>query len=135
PGWEILQQVLDKRLTYRLAGTLGIDHPLTWCPANREEVASLDCAFPAILKPAYWASRNALNVAKAWRVEDRRELLERYDQACRLLPAEAIMVQELIPGGGEAQFSSAALCRDGVPLAEIVVRRARQYPPDFGHAS
>src|SRR5207253_5534008 len=28
----------------------------------------------------------------------------------------SLMVQELLPGGGESQFSYAALCRDGVPL-------------------
>jgi predicted ATP-grasp superfamily ATP-dependent carboligase len=48
---------------------------------------------------------------------------------------ELIMVQELIPGGGEAQFSFAALCADGVPLASLVARRTRQYPVDFGHSS
>ena len=45
------------------------------------------------------------------------------------------MVQELVPGGGEAQFSYAALCRDGEPLAALTARRTRQYPADFGRAS
>ena len=45
------------------------------------------------------------------------------------------MVQELIPGGGEAQFSYAALCGDGRPLASVTARRTRQYPIDFGHSS
>jgi D-aspartate ligase len=45
------------------------------------------------------------------------------------------MVQELIPGGGETQFSYTALCVDGVVLASLVAKRTRQYPPDFGRAS
>ncbi len=45
------------------------------------------------------------------------------------------MVQELIPGGGESQFSYTALCRDGQPLASLTARRVRQTPMDFGRAS
>src|SRR5205823_461942 len=33
------------------------------------------------------------------------------------------------------QFSFAALCRDGRPLASVVARRTRQWPRDFGRAS
>ena len=44
------------------------------------------------------------------------------------------MVQELIPGGGEAQFSYAALARTGA-AGGVTARRTRQYPPDFGRAS
>jgi len=46
-----------------------------------------------------------------------------------------VMVQELIPGGGETQFSYAGLLLDGHPLASVVARRARQYPMDFGRFS
>jgi len=48
---------------------------------------------------------------------------------------ENLIVQELVPGGGESQFSYAALCKDGLPLASIVARRTRQYPMDFGQFS
>ena len=48
---------------------------------------------------------------------------------------DTLMVQELIAGGGEAQLSYAALCRDGVPLAAVTARRTRQYPAEFGRAS
>jgi D-aspartate ligase len=43
-----------------------------------------------------------------------------------------IMIQEFIAGGGETQFSFAALCADGQPLAGLVARRVRQHPIDFG---
>jgi predicted ATP-grasp superfamily ATP-dependent carboligase len=62
-------------------------------------------------------------------------LLTRYDEACALVPPESLMVQEIVPGEGEAQFSYAAICRDGYPLASIVARRTRQYPRDFGQLS
>jgi predicted ATP-grasp superfamily ATP-dependent carboligase len=52
-----------------------------------------------------------------------------------MIPADLILVQELIPGGGESQFSYAALCRDGQPVASLTARRTRQYPIDFGYSS
>jgi predicted ATP-grasp superfamily ATP-dependent carboligase len=52
-----------------------------------------------------------------------------------LIPPGLILVQELIPGGGESQFSYAALCYDGKPIASLTARRTRQYPIDFGYSS
>lgn len=133
--WETIRWASDKRLTYDLADRLGIDYPWTRYPADREEVAGLDCAFPVILKPAVKEGINPLTRAKAWRAESREELLTRYDEASRIIPRDQIMIQALIPGGGEAQFSYAALCQEGLPLAVLVARRTRQYPLDFGRAS
>ena len=45
--------------------------------------------------------------------ETREELLARYDEACSQVAPDLVMVQELIPGGGNTQFSYAALCLDG----------------------
>ena len=45
------------------------------------------------------------------------------------------MIQELIPGGGETQFSYGAICENGRVLASVVARRTRQYPVDFGRSS
>jgi predicted ATP-grasp superfamily ATP-dependent carboligase len=133
--WKVLRWGCDKRLLYRLAEDLGVNRPWTFCPRNRDELAALECPFPVILKPAMRLGFNRLTRDKAWRVENRASLLARYDEACKLLAPELIMVQELLPGGGESQFSYAALCRDGLPLASVVARRARQFPMDFGRFS
>ncbi len=135
PPWDVLQWTYDKRLTCRLASMLGIDFPRTHTVACRKEIARLECAFPAVLKPAVKPKLNAFTAAKAWRVEDRQSLLARYDEACTMVDPSAIMIQELIPGGGEEQFSFAALCLDGWTLAALVARRTRQYPADFGRSS
>jgi predicted ATP-grasp superfamily ATP-dependent carboligase len=62
-------------------------------------------------------------------------LIDRYQTARDLVPAGTIMVQELIAGGGEAQFSFAALCVEGTVEARLIARRRRQRPPDFGQVS
>jgi D-aspartate ligase len=135
PPWSVLRWAYDKRLTYELASDLGVAYPKTHYPRNRDEVAALDCAFPVILKPAAKPEMNRFTQAKAWRADDMASLLAGYDEASELVPHELVMIQELIPGGGECQFSYAALCEEGTPLAVLVARRTRQYPTDFGRAS
>jgi predicted ATP-grasp superfamily ATP-dependent carboligase len=135
PTWDVLRWAYDKRLTYQLAAQEQVAYPSTICPANEAALQSQACSFPAILKPAAHTVVNRFTSDKAWRVENREQLLSRYREACELIPPELILVQELIPGGGEAQFSYAALCRDGKPLASLTARRTRQYPVDFGYSS
>jgi predicted ATP-grasp superfamily ATP-dependent carboligase len=135
PPWRALRWVCNKRLLHRLARELEIDQPWTMCPRAREEVAALDCSFPLVLKPAMSGGNNPFGVVKAWRVEDRHALMIRYDEACRQVPPDAILIQEFVPGGGEAQVSYAALCCNGRPLASLTARRTRQYPTDFGRLS
>jgi predicted ATP-grasp superfamily ATP-dependent carboligase len=135
PTWEVLRWAYDKRLTYQLAAQEQVAYPLTIYPAGEADLQSQACSFPAILKPAAHTVVNRFTSDKAWRVENREQLLARYREACELLPPELILVQELIPGGGEAQFSYAALCRDGKPIASLTARRTRQYPIDFGYSS
>ena len=135
PPWETLRWACDKRLLHELAEKLGIDQPWTACPLNREHLAAIDCPFPVILKPAVRLQPSNLAIPKAWLAEDRDRLLARYDQASALLPVEDLLVQEIVPGGGEAQFSYAALCDNGRSLASVVARRTRQFPKDFGQLS
>ncbi len=135
PPWDTLRWAYDKRLTYQLAEQLGVGYPATCYPRDREEVAALDVRYPAVLKPAIKQGFNAFVHAKAWQVNDRQELLYRYEEASALVPPEIIMVQELIPGDGRTQLSYAALCADGHPHVSLVARRTRQYPIDFGRSS
>src|SRR5206468_6932 len=135
PPWETLQWFVDKRLMHQLADKVGVDHAKTYYPANRDAISSWDLPFPVILKPACRDHLNKLTADKAWRADNLDALLSRYDQACKLLPPEMLMIQELIPGGGESQFSYAALCKEGLSVASVVARRTRQFPMDFGRAS
>jgi len=135
PAWDNLRWACDKRLLHQLAKKLQVEQPWTACPSNREELADLDCPFPVILKPALRLQPSSLAIPKAWLVEDRKSLLSRFDEASALLSPENLIIQEIVPGGGETQFSYAALCKDGRSLASIVARRTRQFPRDFGQFS
>jgi len=122
PPWEVLRWMYDKRLTYELADDVGVEHPWTAYPRNAAEVETLECQFPVILKPAVKPVFNRLTAAKAWRVDSRCELLKRYDEACALVAADTLMVQQFVPGGGESQFSFADLCLAGSVLASATAR-------------
>ena len=135
PTWEKLQWACDKRQLHKLAQKLGVDEPWTSCVPKKEELARFDCPFPVILKPAIRLKPTSLAIPKAWRADNRHELLARLEEASSFIPPENLILQEMIPGGGETQFSYAALCKDGFPLASIVARRLRQYPKDFGQFS
>jgi D-aspartate ligase len=135
PPWDVTRWAYDKRLTYELAGRIGVAHPGTHYPAGREEVESLDLLFPVIIKPAIKDHFYSQTLTKAWKVTDRASLLDRYDEAMRLIPGDEIMIQEVVPGGGESQVSFAALCADGDVVAWLTARRTRQHPMDFGHSS
>ncbi|HEX5417082.1 MAG TPA: ATP-grasp domain-containing protein [Chloroflexota bacterium] len=133
--WEAMRWAYDKRLTHQLAAEVGVDVPRTYYPTRREQVAFVDYRFPVILKPAVKRQSNEFTRSKAWRVDGPVQLLERYDAACGLIDPELVMVQELIPGDGDTQFSYGALCDEGRPLAWLTARRIRQYPMDFGRFS
>jgi D-aspartate ligase len=135
PAWDVLRWAYDKRLTYRLAAEQQVDYPPTIYAATEADLEGVRCAFPAILKPATHASMNRFTADKAWPVANREELLARYREARELIPPDLIVIQERIPGGGESQFSYAALCCDGQPIASLTARRTRQYPIDFGYSS
>ena len=135
PPWESLQWAVNKILMHRMATKLGVAQPWTICPSSIDELATVTCPFPVILKPALKDVSNSFTTAKAWRVEDRETLLRAYKEAATVMPPDLLMVQEVIPGGGENQFSYTTLCRGGKPLVYLTARRRRQYPMDFGRAS
>lgn len=135
PAWDVLRWAYDKRLTYQLAAEQRVECPSTICPFSEADLAAAALDFPVILKPATHAVMSRFTADKAWPAANREELLARYRMARELIPPDQILVQERILGGGESQFSYAALCCDGEPIASLTARRARQYPLDFGYSS
>ena len=134
PAWDVFRWAYDKRLTHQLADDVDVARPRTCVLRDRAAAEAVPLPFPLVLKPAVKPSQEVLR-AKAWRADDRAELLRAFDAAARLVEPGALMAQELIPGDGASQLSFAALCHRGEVLAEVVARRTRQYPMDFGRAS
>ena len=135
PPWERLRWLCEKPLLYRRAEELGLDVPATYRFASLDEAAGADIRFPVVLKPNMGGGDNRFSRAKVVRADDREAFLSAYRDAVGQIGLDNVVVQQLIPGGGESQFSYAALWWQGRPLAEFTARRTRQYPVDFGYTS
>lgn len=135
PDWSVTRWACDKRNTYRLAEQLGIPAPRTWYPLNLDDVRAIHAPGPFVIKPAFKGNFLTVTKAKAWRADGNAELVDRFQTASMLMPAEDLMVQELVPGDGRRQFAYCAFWKGDHAVATMVVRRRRQHPPDFGRAS
>lgn len=135
PPWDRLKWVCDKPLMYRRATELNLSIPRTYEIESGEQAKALDLVYPVILKPNMGGGPSHIAKAKVIRADDHDAFLAAYLEAAREIGAGNVIVQEQIPGGGESQFSYAALWHDGRPVAEFTARRTRQYPVDFGYTS
>ncbi|PZV35072.1 ATP-grasp domain-containing protein [Mesorhizobium kowhaii] len=134
PPWQQLKWVCEKPLLYRRARELALAIPLTFEFTSLEQARAAELRFPVILKPNM-GGRSRFARAKAILTNDQASFLTAYKWAAEEIGFENVVVQEMIPGGGESQFSYAALWNRGAPVAEFTARRSRQYPVDFGYTS
>lgn len=135
PEWKVTRWAWDKRNTHELAAQLGIPAPRTWYVSGPDEAAALAAEGPFAVKPAIKEHFIYATKVKAWRADTRAELVDRVRQAAELCGPGEIMVQELIPGGGECQYSFCAFFKGGRAVGSMTARRRRQHPPEFGRAS
>jgi D-aspartate ligase len=135
PELAVTRCAWDKREVYGLAARLSIAAPRTWFPRSEEELTAIDADGPVVVKPAIKEHFFYATHAKAWRADNAAELLAVFRRATKIVPAEEIIVQEMIPGDGQQQYAYCAFFRDGSPVATMTVRRRRQHPSDFGRAS
>ena len=134
-GWETVKWAWDKRNTYKLASELGIQIPRTWFPQSVEDLSRIDAAFPLIIKPAIKEHFVYATKAKAWRVDNREELLSRFKEASKFVPAAELMIQDLIPGGSGQQYGYCAFFKAGRAIGSIMTHNIRSHPPQFGRSS
>jgi D-aspartate ligase len=135
PAWTVTKWAWDKRNTYRRAAELGIHTPRTWLVAREDELDAVDADPPYAIKPAIKERFVYATKRKAWRADTRADLSRRFRDAAQVIDAREILVQELIPGNGDAQLGYGAFFKDGREIASMTVKRLRQHPRDFGRSS
>ncbi|HLQ16697.1 MAG TPA: ATP-grasp domain-containing protein [Candidatus Eisenbacteria bacterium] len=133
PPWEILRHAHDKRLLHDAADEVGVSHPPTWYPSDERSLHTLPVEFPAIIKPAMSITMQHAIGRKALPVRDMDQLVQSYRLAVAIMPADHVMVQEVIPG--EQQYSVGVFAEDGRIAYAMTARRTRQYPIDYGLSS
>ena len=125
PGWDAVEKVQDKRLTYETAERVGVPCPRTTECTSREElraaVGGSTLLFPVLLKPQdsgrFFRSYNL----KAVSCDDLVEVLAAWDRYEGFYGR--VLVQELVPGPEQNLVClKAVLNRDAEPLAVFVDR-------------
>jgi predicted ATP-grasp superfamily ATP-dependent carboligase len=134
PPWDTIKWLWDKRNTYQLAGKLGIPTPKTWYPRCVEDLEAVE-SFPVAIKPAIKEHFIYATKAKAWRADSLPQLRDLYQRALQLLPADEIILQDLIPGDGTHQSAFCAFFKDGKAVASLTACRRRQHPLELGRSS
>jgi D-aspartate ligase len=135
PDWNTVQWAWDKNKTYEMALKLQIPSPQTWNLKSRDELSTLHSKLPLAIKPAIKENFFYATGAKAWRADTVERLHFLFDKAAQQIKLEEIMIQEIIPGDGQHQFSYCAFFRDGSAHSSLVARRERQHPREFGRAA
>lgn len=134
-GWETVRWAWDKKNTYDRAEQLGIPIPRTFNPRTERELVDLYSRLPLALKPAVKENFFYATGAKAWRAETPDQLNDLFRRAAQQIKPEEILIQEIIPGDGQRQYSYCAFFRDGEAQSTLVARRMRQHPREFGRAA
>ncbi len=135
PDWETIKWAWNKWNTYCLAEKIGIPIPKTHCPRSMGELEQLEVDFPVGVKPAVKEDFFYATKAKAWRANNRQELMELFGQASKHAQGNEVLIQEIIPGDGNYQLSSCLFFKDGKAIGSMEARRWRQHPPEFGRAA
>jgi predicted ATP-grasp superfamily ATP-dependent carboligase len=135
PDWEVIQNVHIKKNTYQLAEQNRIPIPTTYCPDGLHELLEMNLNYPVVIKPSIRDNFYNKVKTKAFRVNDRDELVRIYEYVCSIIEPSEVLVQDFIPGGPNHLYSFCPFFKDGKVLTSITARRTRQHPMDFGHAS
>ena len=132
PDHDLIEAVLDKRLTAQLAEKHQIPSPKTFIVNNEIEIDQLiqHMSFPCILKPVFGHEFRKKLSKKAIIMEDAGQLKKEfpiYQQFGEL------MIQELIPGNEERIYQVGTLFDDNLQLIGLFMgQKLNQFPPYFG---
>jgi D-aspartate ligase len=133
--WEVIETFYNKKKTYRLAEQSGIPIPRTFFPGNQSDLNNTEINYPCIIKPAVMVDFYRKVGKKVLLCRSINELRMNYSKALKVIAAEEIIVQEIIPGDGRNQVSACFLFLDGHSYVSLTACRLRQHPVDFGNAT
>lgn len=143
PDITVLETLANKRTQYEFAADLGIPIPQTFFPESPNDIIKIadKIEYPCIVKPAYshvWRNYHNRVGMKGWEklaeVSSAQELHNTYNSMKDA--GVELLIQELIPGDDTQLYSLYTyLSQNAKPLATIVIRKLRQWPPLYGSGS
>lgn len=135
PPWECVEKIWDKKNTYDHAAEIGIPVPRTFSLQNEQQLEDLVRYLPLAVKPAVKENFFYATGDKAWRAETPEQLRALFRKAAQQIRQEEILVQEIVPGDGQRQYSYCAFFKDGEAHSSLIAKRLRQHPREFGRAA
>ena len=133
--WSVVKGFFNKKESYQMVSELDIPIPFTSMPKNESDVQAFNGPFPCIIKPAVMHTFYAFTKKKVFFCKNKNELIKYYELAKSYIPSDEILIQEIIPGLSDNQFSVCFLSIKGKPVISLIACRMRQHPLDFGNAT
>ena len=135
--WEIIDLFFNKRKSYPLAKELCIPIPNTYYPESIDdiEIISKSVDYPCIIKPSVMLDFYRYFKKKVFVCNSPSELVSNYNKALKIIKPSDILIQEIIPGPSENQYSVGIFYNKDQSYNYLVCRRKRQHPIDFGNAT
>ena len=137
PKWGISKKIINKKNTFEIAKSLGMDQPKTYFPGDLENVKTIckKMEFPCIIKPAVMHKFFRKTKKKVVLCKNKNELLRNYLISLKYIKKDEVMIQEVIPGDGSHLYSFCSFHKDGNSFLPLVCIRKRQHPIDFGNGT
>ena len=133
--WKVVRIFYNKKNTYALAEKTGTPFAGTFYPENIDDMDSREISFPCIIKPAVMHEFYRQTGKKVLVCHDKPSLKENYGRALAVIPADEILIQDVIPGPSRNQFSACFLFLQGKTYVHLTACRMRQHPIDYGNAT
>jgi len=135
-SWKVVELFYKKYLSYPLAQSCGVPVPQTIYPEaeKAEEIAAV-LKYPCIIKPSVMREFYMVFRKKVLYCADAEQFIDSYNKATGHFSPSELMIQEVIPGSSENQYSVGMLVWEGRVMNHLVARRRRQHPLDFGNAT
>ena len=134
PTPEIISLCYNKKNTYLKAKELNISIPNSLYPANEDDLRGMKhlIKFPVIIKPAVMYKLYKETGRKNLKCANEKELFENYKKVLKYIPADEVIVQEIIEGGATVLFSYGSFFANNISFGSFIAHRIRQKPMDFG---
>ena len=126
PDSNIIDNVLNKKLTYKIAKNLNINQPKTFFPKDKNSLLALSkkISYPCIIKPAIMHNFFIKTKKKAILCRNKSELIKNYNHVSKLIQKKEIMVQDLIPGSPVELYSFCTYFKENISYLPLVAKRA-----------
>lgn len=132
PNHALIEAVLDKRLTAKLADDYEIPSPKTFVINHQELSDQLlsNFVYPCILKPVHGYEFRKQLSKKVIIIENETQLKE---QLPVLQQFGDLIIQEIIPGGDDCVYQIGTLFAEDMELIGLFMgQKLNQFPPYFG---